>query len=56
MNQENIQKELKEIGKKLDRIGKLNNNILTALTIIVIILIILVFMCYLYFSGHFPPI
>ncbi|MFW9999059.1 MAG: hypothetical protein ACFE9Q_10625 [Candidatus Hodarchaeota archaeon] len=56
MNEENIQNELKEIGQKLDRIGKLNNNILTTLTILVIILIILVFMCFIYFSGHFPPI
>lgn len=56
MNDENIREEIKEIGKKLDRIVKLNNNILTSLTIIIIILIILVSMCFVYFSGHFPPI
>jgi len=49
MSEENIQNELKEIVKKLDRIRKLNDDIRFILMIIIIILIIFVFMSFPYF-------
>ncbi len=56
MNDENIQNQLKEIVKKLDRIRKLNDDIRFILIIIVFTLIFFAFMSFIYFSGHFPPI
>jgi hypothetical protein len=56
MNDKNNQNDLKEIIKKLDRIRKLCDDIRFILMLIVIILIIFGFMCFIYFSGHFPPI
>lgn len=56
MNEENIQNELKEIAKQLERIKKINAGIQFLLQIIVVILIFFALMCFIYFSGHFPPI
>lgn len=49
MNDENIQNDLKEIVKKLDRIRKLNDDIRFVLIIIVIILIVFAILCFPYF-------
>jgi hypothetical protein len=56
MDNENIQNNLKKITEKLDRIEKLNSNISFMLTLNVVILIFFALMCFIYFSGHFPPI
>jgi hypothetical protein len=56
MNNENIQNNLKKISEKLERIEQLNNNISFMLTLNVVILIFFALMCFIYFSGHFPPI
>ncbi len=56
MADEEIQDELKKLGKKLDDIKKINDAIHKILLVIVFILICFFFMSFIYFSGHFPPI
>jgi len=56
MADEEIQDELKKLGKKLDNIKKINDAIHKILLVIVFILICFFFMSFIYFSGHFPPI
>jgi len=56
MADEEIQDELKKIGKKLDDVKKINDVIRKILLVIVLILICFFFMSFIYFSGHFPPI
>jgi len=56
MPDDEIQDELKKIGKKLDDVKKINNSIRNVLLVIVFILICFSFMSFIYFSGHFPPI
>ena len=56
MANDEIQDELKKIGKKLDDVKKINDAIRKLLLVIVIILICFFFMSFIYFSGHFPPI
>jgi len=51
-----IQDELKKIGKKLDEVKKINDAVRNILLVIVFILICFFFMSFIYFSGHFPPI
>ncbi len=56
MADDEIQDELKKIGKKLDDVKKINDAIRKILLVIVFILICFFFMSFIYFSGHFPPI
>ena len=56
MANDEIQDELKKIGKKLDDVKKINDAIRNVLLVIVFILICFLFMSFIYFSGHFPPI
>jgi amino acid permease len=56
MNNEEIKNEMREIGKKLDKLNR--NNEITHRTLFVIILILIVFfvMTLIYFLGYFPLI
>ena len=56
MADDEIQDELKKIGKKLDDVKKINDAIRNVLLVIVFILICFFIMSFIYFSGHFPPI
>ena len=56
MTDDEIQDELKKIGKKLDDVKKINDAIRNVLLVIVFILICFFIMSFIYFSGHFPPI
>ncbi|MHA2036228.1 MAG: hypothetical protein ACW98X_07330 [Promethearchaeota archaeon] len=56
MNDEEIKNELKEIGKKIDKLTRMNESTLRTLYVIIMILIVFFVTTLIYFSGYFPPL